>query len=116
MLRRLGLRAGKLGLVTDAETGEPLPGVNAVIEGTAIGATTDVEGYYVILKVPPGEYWVRASFIGYASVVAEGVVALTPTTFYEVQLQRIASDYLTFMPRPRRGGITGPSEIVTCIR
>ena len=32
---------GKIsGVVTDAETGEPLPGVNVIVEGTVLGAAT----------------------------------------------------------------------------
>ena len=36
------------GQVIDAETGEPLPGVNILIEGTSIGVVTDLDGYYKI--------------------------------------------------------------------
>ena len=36
------------GRVTDAETGDPLPGVNIVIEGTTRGSTTDMDGNYSI--------------------------------------------------------------------
>lgn len=58
---------GKIaGRVTDKETGEPLPGVNVMIEGTTMGAATDLNGNYVILNVPAGTYSVRTSFIGYA--------------------------------------------------
>ncbi|MEW6511444.1 MAG: TonB-dependent receptor [Bacteroidota bacterium] len=57
---------GKIsGVVRDARTNEPLPGVNVVIDGTTLGASTDIEGNYVILNVPPGRYRVIASFIGY---------------------------------------------------
>ena len=46
---------GKItGRVVDAQTGEPLPFVQVILEGTGLGAVTDVEGYYVILNVPPG--------------------------------------------------------------
>jgi hypothetical protein len=38
---------GKIaGIVTDAETGEPLPGANVLIEGTALGAATNADGYF----------------------------------------------------------------------
>src|SRR5690554_4893059 len=67
-------QTGKIsGQVTDASTGEPLPGVNVVIAGTTTGATTDPDGYYTILNVPPGTYSLRASFIGYTPETVEEV-------------------------------------------
>lgn len=57
---------GKLnGTVRDAQSGEPLPGANVVIDGTQRGATTDVNGYYVILLVEPNTYRITASMVGY---------------------------------------------------
>lgn len=61
-----GATTGKVtGIVTDATTSEPLPGVNVVIDGTRRGATTDVEGRYIILAVEPGMYTVTATMVGY---------------------------------------------------
>lgn len=57
---------GKIsGRVTEKETKEPLIGANVVVVGTTFGASTDLEGYYVILNLPPGEYDLKASFIAY---------------------------------------------------
>ncbi len=57
---------GKIaGRITDGESGEGLPGANVQIEGTSLGAATDVDGNYTILNVPPGLYTVSISFIGY---------------------------------------------------
>ncbi|MDE2995820.1 MAG: TonB-dependent receptor [Bacteroidota bacterium] len=65
---------GKIaGTVIDALTGDPLPGVNVFIEGTTQGTATDLNGEYIILRVRPGSYDVRASFIGFASQVVQGV-------------------------------------------
>jgi outer membrane receptor protein involved in Fe transport len=65
---------GKLkGTITDAETGEPLPGANVVIEGTQLGAASGAEGDYTILGVPVGTYDVRASFVGYQAVTVNDV-------------------------------------------
>ena len=61
------------GTVTDDATGEPLPGVNVVIEGLQQGAATDAQGEYVITGVEPGTYVVSASFIGYGRESEEGV-------------------------------------------
>ena len=51
------------GMVTDAQTGDPLPGVNIVIQGTTRGTTTDMDGYYSI-EAPPDAVLVF-SFVGY---------------------------------------------------
>ena len=65
---------GKItGRVTDAQSGEPLIGVNVVIEGTTQGATTDIDGNYVILNVYPGEHTLVFSYIGFGRRVVEGV-------------------------------------------
>jgi len=53
------------GVVTEAETGNPLVGTNIVLVGTRLGATTDTEGNFEILRVPPGTYTIESSFIGY---------------------------------------------------
>jgi hypothetical protein len=65
---------GKIaGRVTDQETGESLPGVNVIIEGTTMGAATDLNGNYVILNVPAGTYRIHATFIGYAEYKVSNV-------------------------------------------
>jgi TonB-dependent receptor len=53
------------GIVRDAQTGEPLPGANAVLIGTAIGSSTDLNGRYTISSVPAGTYTLRVTYIGY---------------------------------------------------
>lgn len=65
---------GKIaGYVKDVESGDPLPGVNIIIGGTTMGAATDLEGYYVILNVPPGSYSLTATMIGYQKSVVTNV-------------------------------------------
>ena len=69
-----GQTTGKLtGMVIDGATGESLPGVNVVIEGTLQGTITDREGRYVIIGVRPGMYTLAASFVGFARQLQEGV-------------------------------------------
>ncbi|MBD3275841.1 MAG: TonB-dependent receptor plug domain-containing protein [Candidatus Marinimicrobia bacterium] len=54
------------GTVIDAENEEPLPGVNVIIEGTAYGAATDVDGTYHIRRVDlSGSQTIIARMIGY---------------------------------------------------
>lgn len=54
------------GQITDAYTGEPMPGVFVIIEGTTIGVTTDAKGDYVLPR-PESEAIVLFSFIGYTT-------------------------------------------------
>lgn len=51
------------GTVTDSETGESIPGVSVVVDGTSSGTVTDFEGNYS-LEVPEGSTLVF-SFVGY---------------------------------------------------
>lgn len=76
-----GSTSGKIsGRVTDAETGTPLPGVNVVLEGETLGASTDLNGMYYIINVPVGVYNVRASMMGYAETRVSDVKVLGDLT------------------------------------
>ena len=55
------------GTVTDASTGNALPGANVVLEGTSMGAAAGSDGTYSISNVSAGAYTVTASVIGYAN-------------------------------------------------
>jgi hypothetical protein len=58
--------AGKLaGKVLDSETKEPLIGANITIVGSSMGTSTDIDGEYFILNIPPAAYAVRIGYIGY---------------------------------------------------
>lgn len=72
-----GTIAGK---VTDGTTGEGLPGANISIVGTSMGAATNLKGDYRIPNVPPGEYMLRASFIGYQEMTIKARVQVRKTT------------------------------------
>jgi len=53
------------GTVTEAETGNPLPGATVQIVEEGTGAASDAEGQYRITGVPAGEKTLRVSFVGY---------------------------------------------------
>lgn len=55
------------GVVTDEATGEVMPGVNVTLVGTTKGAATNNNGEYQISNLEPGQYRVKASFLGYAT-------------------------------------------------
>ncbi|MCU7496871.1 MAG: TonB-dependent receptor [Ignavibacteria bacterium] len=79
---------GKIaGVVKDSKTGEALVGANIVIEGTKMGAASNVEGFYTILNVPPGAYDLRATLIGYnATTVKDVRVNIDQTTTQNLSL------------------------------
>lgn len=52
------------GTVTDASTGDPMPGVNIVVKGTTIGTITDIEGKFAFDLNDPNSVIV-VTFIGY---------------------------------------------------
>ena len=54
------------GTVTDSKTGDALPGVNVVIQGTVTGIITDAGGSYA-LNVPGPSSILTFSFLGYVS-------------------------------------------------
>ena len=53
------------GKVRDWKTGEPLAFANVYINQTTLGAAADEKGQFVIHNVPPGNFELKASFVGY---------------------------------------------------
>ncbi|MEM6326825.1 MAG: TonB-dependent receptor [Bacteroidota bacterium] len=67
------------GTVTDAETGEPLPGASVLVVGLGVGAATDLDGAYRIERLAAGPARLAVSFVGYTAdtlrvVIPEGEV------------------------------------------
>jgi outer membrane receptor protein involved in Fe transport len=83
---------GKIsGKVVDKATGEPLIGATVQIEGTVMGASTNVNGQYVILNVPAGVYSIKVSQVGYTSTTIKNVrVFSDQTTTLDVKLSEQA--------------------------
>ncbi len=52
------------GIVND-ENNEAIIGATVILEGTQLGAVTDADGKYVIKNIPPKEYSIKVSYIGY---------------------------------------------------
>ncbi|MFZ4398678.1 MAG: TonB-dependent receptor [Bacteroidales bacterium] len=57
------------GFIYEKETGEPIIFTNVFLKKTTIGGVTDVNGYFVISKIPPGNYTLMVTFLGYDSLV-----------------------------------------------
>src|SRR4030067_186526 len=79
---------GKIaGKVTDTQSGEPLIGINIIIEGTTQGAATGLDGTYIINNVQPGTYSMVFSGVGYQKKIITNVrVSSDFTTNIDVEL------------------------------
>ena len=53
------------GFVYDKESGEPVIFTTVMLKGTSIGISTDVNGYYSITKIAPGDYILTLSNLSY---------------------------------------------------
>jgi len=53
------------GTITDLDTKQPLPGANVILDGTNMGAATDIDGHFEIQNIPVGSYSIRINMIGY---------------------------------------------------
>lgn len=61
------------GTITDKKTRETIVGASVVIQGTTIGAGSDLNGVYRINSVKPGTYSIVVSFISYKKQVVDNV-------------------------------------------
>ena len=113
-------QTGKLtGVVTDAQSGQPIEGVQIQVQGTGLGALTQANGRYVIISVPPGRYTVLARRIGYQPAEQVGTdirIDVTRTVDFalnsaagQLSVQRIVAPPTPLIER----GITGSSQSVS---
>ncbi len=73
------------GRVEDAHTGDALPGANVFLVGTSLGASTGLNGRFMIKDVPPGSYTVRTTYIGYKT--SERILKIGPGADMEITLR-----------------------------
>jgi hypothetical protein len=57
--------------VLDKTTKEPLLGANVIIDGTSLGAATDLDGRFIIRSVPLGKQKLVISYIGYNPITVD---------------------------------------------
>ena len=91
--------SGKIkGVVTDKETGEPIPGASVMLAGTSQGAMTDPDGKYLINLVPPQKYILNVTSISYNPVEVSDVnVSTDLTTEINVQMTKRVTDLGTII-------------------
>ena len=94
------------GTVTDADTQEPLPGVNIVIEGTTVGAITDADGNYSI-DVPSESVVLVFSYVGYTTQRTEVSGRTQINIFLAPELKALEEVVVVGYGTQRREAVTG---------
>jgi outer membrane receptor protein involved in Fe transport len=89
------------GKIFDKETKEPIPFANVVLEvgGTMSGgATSDFDGNFTIKPIPPGTYDLKATYIGYKTVVVTGLIINSDQiTFFDIDMESTAQQIEEFV-------------------
>src|SRR5699024_6001152 len=75
------------GTVTDAQSGEVIPGINVGLEGTSMGAATNAEGNYSISNVKAGSYTLVFSAVAYETKRVNVEIGRGAKKTIDVQLQ-----------------------------
>ena len=56
------------GDIKDKNTGEPIPYANIVLINTNLGTSSDIDGHFIIPRVPINGYTLRVMVIGYKTI------------------------------------------------
>ncbi len=59
------------GFVYDKASGEPILFTNVFLKGTTYGASTDVNGFFTISRVPAGTYTLMSTYLGYDTAAVQ---------------------------------------------
>ncbi|MEE9430273.1 MAG: TonB-dependent receptor, partial [Melioribacteraceae bacterium] len=78
------------GTIRDVETGETLIFANIIIEGTNTGATTNKDGFFVIIEAPSENLILLVSYMGYESLKFSYDNVQTSNKKLELQLKPIS--------------------------
>jgi len=79
-------QASLSGTVSDARTGDSIPGVNVYLVEAERGGATNVDGIYTINNIPEGNYTIRITYIGYQQI-SENINIQSGSNTYDVELE-----------------------------
>ena len=75
------------GRVIDKNTRESIAGINVIIWNSAVGASTDSAGMYLIKNIKPEIFRLQASFIGYKTYISPELQLTVKDKFFEIELE-----------------------------
>ncbi|PLX14283.1 MAG: TonB-dependent receptor [Marinilabiliales bacterium] len=56
------------GFIYEEETGEPAMFSNVILKGTNFGGSADINGYFLISRVPQGSYILQVTYLGFDTI------------------------------------------------
>lgn len=108
--------ANVFGHVVNAGTGEHIPFINLVIEGTRIGTITDVSGHYILTNIPEGRHRLLAVGLGYKTASVEFEISRNQSieVDIEVEYEGLNLEELVFTASPTQSGFRyQPDQVYT---
>ena len=79
------------GVLYDESNGEAIPFANVVLDGTKHGAATDLNGFFLINKLPAGTYILKVRYVGYEEYSEEITLAKNQVVTKNIQLKPTAA-------------------------
>jgi len=90
------------GFVYDKDNGEPIIFTNVYLLGTTYGASTDVNGHYTISRVPPGNYTLIVTYLGFDTLKVP--ITLKEQQIITKKLTMASLVLLRYLQKGRRRG------------
>ncbi|MDO4165627.1 MAG: TonB-dependent receptor [Bacteroides sp.] len=103
------------GNITDAETGETLPGATVALKETGLGTITNADGDYILSQLETGRYSVEASYVGYEPMLYKEILIVgAKEVVLNFQLQRntVELDEITVQPRTNKEAAVNKMALV----
>lgn len=76
------------GKITDSNNNEPIAFANILVEGTDLGAITDLDGNFSLTNLDPGFINLRVTYIGYNTKISQDImVSNNNAPFIEIKLE-----------------------------
>lgn len=99
------------GSVWDQATNSPLVGASIWAEGTGRGTVTDMNGKFVLSKLPEGTWTIRVSYLGYESFRQEISIPSSEELIFRLQSKEFVSE--EFIVSATRASETTPTTFQT---
>tara|TARA_B100000003_G_C10929954_1_gene370721 strand:- start:74 stop:2773 length:2700 start_codon:yes stop_codon:yes gene_type:complete len=81
---------GKIsGIISDKANLSPLPGANIYLMNTSYGTSSDNDGRFSLINIPPGTYTLKADMIGYKTIqVDKMVISVNRTSNLNLEMEQ----------------------------